>query len=175
MDNIELEIQNESVETDLETQVIEVNLNGGTRGLKGDTGDKGETGEKGDPGEKGEKGDSGVWVGEETPPEDYDVWIDPDGTPSTIPTKLSDLEDDSTHRLVTDTDKSNLNSNTAARHTHSNKSVLDGISSTDVSNWNTNTTNIGTLSNLTTTAKTNLVSAINEINSKLVDGDEVNY
>lgn len=36
----------------------------------------------------------------------------------------------------TDTYKSNVDSNTSARHTHSNKSVLDGISSTDVANWN---------------------------------------
>ena len=36
----------------------------------------------------------------------------------------------------TDTYKSNVDSNTSARHAHSNKSVLDGISSTDVANWN---------------------------------------
>ena len=36
----------------------------------------------------------------------------------------------------TDTYKDNVESNTSARHTHSNKSVLDGISSTDVNNWN---------------------------------------
>ena len=36
----------------------------------------------------------------------------------------------------TDTYKSSVDSNTSARHTHSNKSVLDGISSTDVANWN---------------------------------------
>ncbi len=33
--------------------------------------------------------------------------------------------------------KNNVDSNTSARHTHSNKSVLDGISSSDVANWNT--------------------------------------
>ena len=32
--------------------------------------------------------------------------------------------------------KNNVDSNTNARHTHSNKSVLDNISSNDVSNWN---------------------------------------
>lgn len=36
----------------------------------------------------------------------------------------------------TDTYKSNVDSNTSARHTHSNKSVLDGISSGDITNWN---------------------------------------
>lgn len=32
--------------------------------------------------------------------------------------------------------KSNVDSNTNARHTHSNKSVIDGISSTNITNWN---------------------------------------
>ena len=32
--------------------------------------------------------------------------------------------------------KNNVDSNTSARHTHSNKSVLDGIVSTDITNWN---------------------------------------
>ena len=35
----------------------------------------------------------------------------------------------------TTTYKNNVDSNTTARHTHSNKSVLDGISSTDITNW----------------------------------------
>lgn len=36
----------------------------------------------------------------------------------------------------TNTYKDNVDSNTNARHTHSNKSTLDGISSTDITNWN---------------------------------------
>lgn len=36
----------------------------------------------------------------------------------------------------TDTYKSSVDANTTARHTHTNKTVLDGITSTDVSNWN---------------------------------------
>ena len=36
----------------------------------------------------------------------------------------------------TDSYKSDLEANTSARHTHSNKTVLDGISSTDIDNWN---------------------------------------
>ena len=36
----------------------------------------------------------------------------------------------------TDDYKSAVDANTSARHTHSNKSVLDGISSSDVNNWN---------------------------------------
>lgn len=56
-----------------------------------------------------EKGDSGVWSSPDTPPDYYDVWIIPDGTPGTIPTKLSDLSDDTTHRVVTDAEKTTWN------------------------------------------------------------------
>ena len=51
----------------------------------------------------------------------------------------------------TDTYKSNVDSNTNARHTHSNKSVLDGISSTDVSNWNAAEPNVQSDWNQSTT------------------------
>ena len=36
----------------------------------------------------------------------------------------------------TDAYKSNVDANTQARHSHSNKTVLDGISSSDIANWN---------------------------------------
>jgi hypothetical protein len=36
----------------------------------------------------------------------------------------------------TDSYKNAVDANTNARHTHNNKTVLDGITSTDVSNWN---------------------------------------
>lgn len=36
----------------------------------------------------------------------------------------------------TSTYKNNVDANTAARHSHSNKSVIDGISSTNITNWN---------------------------------------
>lgn len=70
-------------------------------------------------------------------------------------------------------------------HTHTNKSVLDGITSTKVSTWDTvtskantdggnivnipqwqNKLQIGIPSSLTTTHKTDLVGAINEVNGK---------
>lgn len=41
-----------------------------------------------------------------------------------------------TDNNFTDTYKSNIEANTTAKHTHSNKSVLDDISSTDITNWN---------------------------------------
>lgn len=44
---------------------------------------------------------------------------------------------------------------------------LDTAVQTNTTNISTNTTNIGTLTNLTTTAKSNLVSAINEVNGKI--------
>lgn len=64
--------------------------------------------------------------------------------------------------LMSSTDKSNLDSNTSARHTHSNKSTLDGISSSDISNWNGKQD--ATDNSLTTTNKT-ITPAINEVNS----------
>ena len=54
-----------------------------------------------------------------------------------IPENLSDLEDDAGHRLVTDSEIAAINANTAARHSHSNKSVLDGITAALISAWNT--------------------------------------
>ena len=66
----------------------------GERGLKGDTGaqgPQGETGPQGPVGAKGEKGESGVYYGTDTPGEEFDVWINPDGTPGG-----SDTPDDTT-------------------------------------------------------------------------------
>lgn len=42
-------------------------------------------------------------------PSQGDIWCDPDEAETPIPTALSDLDDDSTHRLVTDTEKSTWN------------------------------------------------------------------
>ena len=56
----------------------------GLKGEKGDTGaqgPQGETGPQGPVGAKGEKGESGVYYGTDTPGEEFDVWINPDGTP----------------------------------------------------------------------------------------------
>ena len=51
-------------------------------------------GPEGPDGPQGPKGESGVYTGTDEPSSDYDVWIIPDGTPGTIPTKLSDLTND---------------------------------------------------------------------------------
>lgn len=67
----------------------------------------------------------------------------------TIPTKLSDLSDDSTHRLVTDTIITNINNNTNARHTHSNKNTLDGITDTKIQEWDNKSTFSGSYNDLT--------------------------
>ena len=56
----------------------------GLKGEKGDTGaqgPQGETGPQGPVGAKGEKGESGVYYGADTPGEEFDIWINPDGTP----------------------------------------------------------------------------------------------
>lgn len=62
----------------------------------------------------------------------------------------------------TNTYKSNVDSNTSARHTHTNKVVLDGIASSDITNWNGKQNE--TDNSLNTTNKT-ITGAINEVNS----------
>ena len=64
--------------------------------------------------------------------------------------------------------KNNVDSNTSARHTHSNKSVLDGISSNDVANWNTHSV-VGVEPDTTTTidANTPIVVGYNSTSKKL--------
>ena len=52
-----------------------------------------------------------------------------------IPTTLAQLSDDSSHRLVTDTQITNWGTAYSNSHTHSNKSVLDGITADKVSSW----------------------------------------
>lgn len=63
-----------------------------------------------------------------------------------VPTKTSDLTNDSdfvsdsnyvhTDNNFTNTYKEKVDSNTSVRHTHTNKQVLDNITSNDISNWN---------------------------------------
>lgn len=61
-----------------------------------------------------------------------------------IPTALSDLSDDATHRLVTDTEKSAWNGKQDAL---ANANILSGITSTNVINWNSAASNSHTHSN----------------------------
>lgn len=66
----------------------------GPRGQQGTQGPQGPQGPKGEQGPKGDTGESGVWTKKETPPAGYKVWITPDGKAGTIPTKVSELEND---------------------------------------------------------------------------------
>ena len=81
----------------------------GPKGDKGDTGEKGETGERGPQGIQGEQGIQGPKgdTGEDgyTPVKGVDYFTPQDIASLNIPTTLAELSDDSTHRLVTDTDK----------------------------------------------------------------------
>ena len=61
-----------------------------------------------------------------------------------IPTALSDLSDDATHRLVTETEKSTWNGKQDAL---ANANILSGITSTNVINWNSAASNSHTHSN----------------------------
>lgn len=62
----------------------------------------------------------------------------------TVPTALSGLTDDATHRLVTDTEKNTWNGKQDAL---ANANILSGITSTNVINWNSAASNSHTHSN----------------------------
>lgn len=47
------------------------------------------------------------------------------------------IEQDTTHRFVSDTEKTNWDDANDKKHTHSNKTILDGITSTLINTWNT--------------------------------------
>lgn len=73
----------------------------GEPGPKGDTGPVGPPGEPGVPGPAGEtgpigpagpKGDDTVWLGDTEPSEEYNVWIDPNGTTADQLVTMKDLE-----------------------------------------------------------------------------------
>lgn len=73
----------------------------GEPGPKGDTGPVGPPGEPGVPGPAGEtgpigpagpKGDDTVWLGDTEPSEEYNVWIDPNGTTADQLVTMEDLE-----------------------------------------------------------------------------------
>ena len=66
----------------------------GPRGQQGTQGPQGPQGPQGEQGPKGDTGESGVWTKKETPPAGYKVWITSDGEAGTIPTKVSELEND---------------------------------------------------------------------------------
>lgn len=67
----------------------------GPKGDKGETGPVGEQGPKGDTGATGSQGEPGkdtVWLGSEEPSEEYNVWIDPNGTKADQLATMEDLE-----------------------------------------------------------------------------------
>lgn len=83
-------------------------------GLKGAKGDKGEQGIQGIQGEKGEKGDTGA---------------------QGIQGEKGDKGDKGDDASLSEEIKADITANTNARHTHDNKSVLDGITAANVSAW----------------------------------------
>ena len=50
----------------------------------------------GDKGDKGDRGDTGVYIGTDTPPENSNVWINPNGEPTSTEDWEFDLEDETT-------------------------------------------------------------------------------
>lgn len=74
---------------------IHIGENGNWWVGKNDTGTQAQ-GEQGEQGERGDPGHSGVYVGSNTPPEGYNVWIDPSGQPTSTEDWEFDLEDGTT-------------------------------------------------------------------------------
>lgn len=112
--------------------------NQGPAGTIGPTGPAGPTGATGAKGDKGEKGDSGVYYGSSEPGETYDVWIDPDGSGTEIPTteEVQAMIDESTSDFLTDIDITAEQTSTGATITIGSKSVTlengtDGRNGTD--------------------------------------------
>jgi hypothetical protein len=159
------------------------------KGDKGDTGEKGDKGEKGDTGSQGAqgvpgpKGESGVWEGSTEPGNDYDVWIIPDGTPGTIPTKLSDLSDDSTHRVVTDTEKTRWNNATSTDVQVNGTSITSGGTANIVTKgtYNASTNKIATMDDVNgydaswVTNQNGTVADFNALYNYIVDGNTTVY
>ena len=56
----------------------------------------GEKGDKGDTGPVGPQGVSGVHFGSDTPPDGFDVWVDPNGKPTNTEQWEFDMEDGTT-------------------------------------------------------------------------------
>lgn len=92
-------MNNPTFTIDIETKTIEFNLNGGVRGLKGDTGIQGPqgpqglqgpAGPQGIKGDKGDTGDAGY-----TPQKGIDYFTQEDIASLNIPSKTSDLTNDS--------------------------------------------------------------------------------
>ena len=112
------------------------------KGLRGDVGPQGIQGEQGVQGNTGPKGDAGSGIATggienqilaKKSSSDYDTkWVDP----QVIPTELSDLSDDSTHRLVIDIEKSTWNGKQDSigytTENQSNKVTSISGSSTDI-------------------------------------------
>lgn len=91
----------------------------GDPGTKGDKGDPGAKGDAGDPGAKGDKGDPGAKGDKGDPGSDASV------TAANIKSALGYTPADSED--IPTVPEADITANTGARHTHSNKSVLDKI------------------------------------------------
>ena len=115
-------------------------------------------------------------------------------TSSDVPNELKDLSGDSTHRLVTDTEKSTWNGKQDAINDLDSiragaalgatalqsetdpvftASAAHGITSTDISNWNSKTSNVGTITGVTmngaskgTSGVVNLGNVVTSVNNQ---------
>lgn len=126
----------------------------GPRGQQGTQGPQGPQGPKGEQGPKGDTGESGVWTKKETPPAGYKVWITSDGEAGTIPTKVSELENDA--HYVTEEDVEDFTSIYVGKREDAPESSKIVIEETNAPNSLGNAS--GTNININDSANVDLVS-----------------
>ena len=75
-----MEQKMQDVDTKVDTHIANDSVTNGADGKDGKDGANGRDGTDGKDGQDGERGESGVYVGTDTPPDDADVWVDPNGS-----------------------------------------------------------------------------------------------
>ena len=134
------------------------NVKNGSKGSTGSQGEQGIQGEKGEPGEKGEKGDKGEQgiQGEKGDAGTTD-WNGITNKPTNLATKkeLTDglaTKSDKVHthdQYLTEHQDISMKANKTELHSHSNKTVLDGITSAKVTEWDNKSDFDGNYNSLT--------------------------
>lgn len=72
-------------------------------------------------------------------------------------------------KSITEQNITNWNTAHTNSHTHSNKTVIDGITSTDISNWNSKTDNVGTITGITMNGASKGTSGVVDLGTVLTE------
>lgn len=118
MNDITVDIIEDIIDVDIVEEEITINLDAGIDGEQGIQGEQGVQGEQGIQGMQGQKGEQGIpgQKGEQGVQGEQGIQGTSDylllSNKPTIPTALSELTDDSTHRLVTDLQINKISENT---------------------------------------------------------------